>query len=64
MTLKRDEELEQVATLVPRDDYGNFLDGIPLYRIKKRVAPDGKEAAFHSFARTLAKIYRAEHAQG
>lgn len=64
MILKRDEELEQVATLVPRDDYGNFLDGIPLYRIKKRGAPDGNEAAFQSFARTLAKIYRAEHAQG
>lgn len=63
MILKRDEELEQVATLVPRDDYGNFLDGIPLYRIKKRGAPDGNEAAFQSFARTLAKIYRAEHAQ-
>ena len=40
MILKRDEELEQIATLVPRDDYGNFLDGIPLYRIKKRGAPD------------------------
>ncbi len=63
MILKHDEELEQVATLVPRDDYGNFLDGIPLYRIKKRGAPDGNEAAFQSFARTLAKIYRAEHAQ-
>lgn len=63
MILKRDEELEQVATLVPRDDYGNFLEGIPLYRIKKRGAPDGNEAAFQSFARTLAKIYRAEHAQ-
>lgn len=63
MLLKPDEELEQVATLVPRDDYGNFLDGIPLYRIKKRGAPDGNEAAFQSFARTLAKIYRAEHAQ-
>ena len=64
MILKRDEELEQIATLVPRDDYGNLLDGIPLYRIKKRVALCGNEAAFQSFARTLAKIYRAEHAQG
>ena len=64
MILKRDEELEQVATLVPRDDDGKFLDGIPLYRIKRRGAPDGNEAAFQSFARTLTKIYRAEHAQG
>ena len=45
MVLKHDEELEQIATLVPRDDYVNFLDGIPLYRIKKRGAPDGNEAA-------------------
>lgn len=63
MLLKPDEELVQVATMIPRDDDGNFLDGIPLYRIKKRGEPDGNEAALDSFARTLAKIYRAEHAQ-
>lgn len=64
MILKPDEELVQVAVLVPRDDDRNFLDGIPLYRIKKRGAPDGDEAAFQSFAMTMAKIYRAKHAQG
>ena len=59
MLLKKDEELEHVATLVPRDDDGNFLESIPLYRIKKRGTEDGNEKAVRSFAKTLAKLYQS-----
>lgn len=60
MLLKKDEELEQVATLVTRDEDGNFLEDIPLYRIKKRGTPDGNEEALRSFAKTLEKMYRKQ----